>query len=131
NLEKLENREEIQTLINEFEKKTRTRQFQILDLVEAIEDFEKKFDFLPKRLKKGIMIEVGRYEYFAGRYKGIPKATFVKIIWDNGFYIVDITRENCEKRGQKTKNIKYVLPKKNSEEIKERFLEKLDLNNIY
>ena len=94
---KSENLDKIQTVIDEVQKRSRTRKIRVSDVVNAVRYVEERLFLVPKKYWNGTTATVNENaQKFAMAYYGTPEATIFKLEYrSNAWHLVDVYRGIC------------------------------------
>ena len=95
----VKNQEKVEKLLDDVQKKSRTRTISYQDILDAVEDIEKKFNMCSKKSKIGLKVFFNKHmQKFPNAYKYTPRGTEVILeYFSSGFFITKISREFCGK----------------------------------
>lgn len=93
----INNKEKIEAALNEVQNRAKARTISYEDILEAIENIEKKLN-ISKKAMIGIRARVSLHcERFSGLYKGIPMGTeFTIQRFPSGWFLVGVSRDNVD-----------------------------------
>lgn len=94
---KIDNSTKIIELLEKGQGKAKERTVTIQDIQDFAKIIEKNLNYLPKRLKKNLIIKYLKRETFAQAYKWTPQSTSIIYKYDSrgDLGIIDISRSNC------------------------------------